>query len=807
MSGNSGQSSHQIRTRSERVASAVFIRGTLGKTFDLIRQDLRFSLILSMLLMNFLICLIIEAWKPPFPYRLHDVPKRPIVCQTPFSVDNPEGTRNEIERVRLSVVPYYSLDSTALLPVRDSLINVVTGLIQKESFEEVSDPGNIADFFPQPVGASTEQAAAQFKTFFEALKRDYQGDNLPLFQKSLKRAMLPLEQTGFLREPPPRTSQRFSRGQINVPTSEGKYQELYVNEVLLGDGLRLKNPLEAEFPREIALPLFNWLYPRIRALPNTLTPDITKTDQEIEKAVAAVEPVLTEFSRESIIAPAEKEITPQVLSNLQTEYGKEIAGLSYSYRATRFISVYFTLVIAHFLGWVFTYRRERRKPKSFLTAMLLLSAMIATVGIGKFLISISGQGNLDLLPLLIFAQSIAIMFSWELSMILSLNIALALVLAEGTRLATLLVLFGTTVVVIEQLGRLRSRSKLVIVGFIAGIVSFAITVTAGVLDGRFIGTALWTEALLNGVWTLLAGVAMTGLLPFIERPFGILTDMSLLELGDVSHPLLQEMLRRAPATYSHSFQVGSIAEAAADAIGARGLLTRVGACFHDIGKILKPHYFAENQVAGENIHDTLDPRMSALIIVAHVKDGADLARQHRLPQPLIDLIEQHHGTSLVSYFYGLASRQNKDNPNGQGVDESTFRYPGPKPRSKEAGILMLADAAESGVRSMGDTATPGRIENMVRMITETKLKDGQFDDCGLTLHELRAVENSIINSLVAVRHHRIKYPGQEKALSAAAKTEQIPRQESQPKTGLSSAVTIKTDSTVVSDQDKIVRKG
>jgi putative nucleotidyltransferase with HDIG domain len=275
--------------------------------------------------------------------------------------------------------------------------------------------------------------------------------------------------------------------------------------------------------------------------------------------------------------------------------------------------------------------------------------------------------------------------------------------------------------------------------------------------------------------------------------------MSLLELGDVSHPLIQEMLRRAPATYSHSFQVGAIAEAAAEAIGARGLLTRVGACFHDIGKILKPHYFSENQIAGENIHDTLDPRMSSLVIVAHVKDGVDLARQHRLQKPLIDLIEQHHGTSLVSYFYEMAARQNKDNPNGQTVEESTFRYPGPKPRSKEAGILMLADASESGVRSMGDTATPGRIENMVRMITETKLKDGQFDECGLTLHELRVVENSIINSLVAIRHHRIKYPGQEKHLTSAFA-------DPQQKTEAFSAMSLKPGTTIIAKPSNTLRK-
>ncbi|MCL2305716.1 MAG: HD domain-containing protein [Planctomycetaceae bacterium] len=774
----------------------------MGKTFDFIRRDMRFSFIVLMLLMNLLICFLIEAWKPPFSHRLNDVPKRPIICQTPFRVEDPEATKNLQERARLSALPVYALDATALIPIRDSLINTVTGLLQKQNFDEASSLNLWSGFFPKTSESSPEKTEIQSRVFFETLKEECRGTP---FQEKLKRALAPFEQGGFLHETPPQTSQRFSRGLLIVLTPTGK-NEFYINEVLLGEGQRLKHLLDDEFSsREVVQPLFDWLFPKIRALPDTLTLDLAKTDQEIEKAVAAVEPVYIDYLRDHTIVSAGKVITPRTLELLRLEYQNEVAEQPFAQKFTRFSSVFLLLIAAHFLGWVFAYRRERRKPKFFFSGVGLTVFFLAAVSVAKFLIVISReQGHLGLIPLLIFAQSAAIMFSWELSLVLSLNLALVLVFAEGTRLATMLVLFGTTVVMIEQLGRLHSRRKLVVVGFISGLVCFVITLAAGILEGRLIETGLLTEALLNGLWTLLAGVAMTGLLPFIERSFGILTDMSLLELGDVSHPLLQEMLRRAPATYSHSFQVGSIAEAAAEAIGARSLLTRVGAYFHDIGKILKPHFFAENQIAGENIHDTLEPRMSALVIVAHIKDGADLARQHHLPQPLVDLIEQHHGTSLVSYFYEMAVRQNKDNPNNQVVDESTFRYPGPKPRSKEAGILMLADASESGVRAMGDAANPGRIENMVRMITKTKLEDGQFDECGLTLQELRTVENSIINSLVAIRHHRIKYPGQEKLMASPPRTDAQPKTETFSPTSLKTV--LKTDSTVVADSNKIIRK-
>jgi putative nucleotidyltransferase with HDIG domain len=265
-----------------------------------------------------------------------------------------------------------------------------------------------------------------------------------------------------------------------------------------------------------------------------------------------------------------------------------------------------------------------------------------------------------------------------------------------------------------------------------------------------------------GLCVVLASFLITGLLPFIERLFDTQTDISLLEWGDAAHPLLQELARRAPGTYNHSINVASLAEPAAEAIGANGLLVRVGAYFHDIGKMLKPSYFIENQGEGGNQHDSLLPAMSTLVIVAHVKDGADLGRQHRIPRVVVDFIEQHHGTTLVEYFYREAERQNAEDPNGGKVDESSYRYPGPKPQTKESAVLMLADAAESACRSLVEP-TPKRIESLVGDIANKRLLDGQFDDCQLTLQQLQLVEESLVKSLTAVYHGRIVYPDQQTA--------------------------------------------
>jgi putative nucleotidyltransferase with HDIG domain len=329
-----------------------------------------------------------------------------------------------------------------------------------------------------------------------------------------------------------------------------------------------------------------------------------------------------------------------------------------------------------------------------------------------------------------------------------------------------------------MLRRIRSRTKLIYVGAIAGLVVFLTTLGVGTLSGHPFGTSEialkltnWLGPMLSdpflpvllggamwlGICSVLAGLLMTGLLPFIERGFDVQTDISLLELGDVQHPLLQELVRRAPGTYNHSINVASIAETAADAIGANGLLVRVGAYFHDVGKMLKPSYFVENQGMEGNRHQSLQPAMSTLVIIAHVKDGADLARQHHLPQSIINFIEQHHGTTLVEFFYRREAKRLEQDPDAGDLDESTFRYPGPKPQTKETGVLMLSDVVESASRALSDP-TPSRIESLVHDLAMKRLLDGQFDECGLTLQELRIIEDSLVKSLTAVYHGRVKYP-------------------------------------------------
>ncbi len=365
-------------------------------------------------------------------------------------------------------------------------------------------------------------------------------------------------------------------------------------------------------------------------------------------------------------------------------------------------------------------------------------------------------------PLVVFGMIMAIAYRQELALLFTGVVSWIVVLALGENLPMFLLLFGATAAAALNLGRIRSRSKLIYVGLFAGCVAALLDLAMNMIDNQPLDPSLWRGAGRQFVWATMAGFFMTGLLPFVERLFGVLTDLSLLELGDITHPVLQELVRRAPSTYNHSITVGSIAEAAADAIGARGLLCRVGAYFHDIGKMLKPGYFVENQGKDGSRHEGLVPAMSTLVIIAHIKDGADLARQHHLPQAIIDMIQQHHGTMLMEYFYDRAHTQQAADPNGSEIDENLFRYPGPKPQTKEAAVLMLADAVESASRTLVDP-TPGRIEGLVGDLAQRRLQGGQFDESGLTLHELGVVERSLAMSVASIYHGRLKYPDQRSA--------------------------------------------
>jgi len=326
--------------------------------------------------------------------------------------------------------------------------------------------------------------------------------------------------------------------------------------------------------------------------------------------------------------------------------------------------------------------------------------------------------------------------------------------------------------------QVRRRSRLVRAGVYVGIATWVLAAAFGQ-----IGPIIWeapneTNWRMIGFQSLAAigvgfgtAILASGVLPILESLFRITTDISWLEMADLNHPLLKRLSLEAPGTYHHSLAVANLAEAAAETVGANATVCRVSAYFHDIGKLVKPDYFTENMRMGENPHDDLTPTMSALIIIAHVKEGVDLALKHKLNTEIVDAIQQHHGTSLVSYFYQRALQQQEDvrmggkimNMRAEDVPEvrtESFRYPGPKPQTKEAAILSLADSVESASRSL-ERPTPQRIDDLINGIIDDRIADHQLDESPLTLAEIRRMAESFRSTLVSMLHARVAYPKRE----------------------------------------------
>jgi putative nucleotidyltransferase with HDIG domain len=338
-----------------------------------------------------------------------------------------------------------------------------------------------------------------------------------------------------------------------------------------------------------------------------------------------------------------------------------------------------------------------------------------------------------------------------------------------------------------KLREVRDREALISMGAWVAVALALGTMLAGVVELPMSWVSI-RQTLRDAGLAAFGGLLVAGLalfiLPTLEKTFGIMTGMTLIELRDPKQPLLRQLQQRAPGTYNHSLNLAALGEAAAEAIGADGLLTYVGALYHDIGKMNKPDYFVENQTPGFNRHDKLTPAMSLLIIVGHVKDGVELAREFNLPRPLWHFIESHHGTTLVEYFYHRARRQAEAASfaagggsvpgveSGSAPSEIEYRYPGPKPRTKEAAIIMLCDAVESASRTISDP-TPGRIEALVQAIATKRLMDGQFDECDLTLRELSTIADAVSKTLASIYHGRIAYPGESERV-AGDKTRTIP---------------------------------
>ncbi len=362
-----------------------------------------------------------------------------------------------------------------------------------------------------------------------------------------------------------------------------------------------------------------------------------------------------------------------------------------------------------------------------------------------------------LIPLAFAPILMTLLTNYKISLVISgLNV---LIIAGATNFNPVIILIAVISSVIGAviLRRMQQRNDILIASLIIAIITGVTTLAIGSLT-----TNNFMEVIVNSGYTviggILSGVLAVGILPFFEAAFDIVTTVKLLELSNPNSPLLKKLLMEAPGTYHHSVLVANLAELAAEAIGANALMVRIGAYYHDVGKTKRPYFFKENQIGIENPHNKISDKLSAKIIISHVKDGLEMAREHNLPKDIESFIGTHHGDTLVKYFY-INTRNNAENPDD--VKEDDFRYPGPKPTTKEQGIVMLSDSVEASVRSIKEH-TPESIEKMVNFIIKDKLESGQLNNCDLTLKDIEDIRNCFLKALNGIYHQRIEYPKDEK---------------------------------------------
>jgi uncharacterized domain HDIG len=480
------------------------------------------------------------------------------------------------------------------------------------------------------------------------------------------------------------------------------------------------------------------------------------TNKAIKAAEDAVEPVHKTVKTGEIIVREGDRVTADQISVLE-QLGIQ---RTQSYTLTM-IGVGAFILIALWLVREYLKRYHKAIYENDSLLLLMGLILIMTLSISRFItvIQITDRPEINamsgyLAPVAAGSMLIAILIDNRLAYFMTVIMALFVgLLTETHQMGFVTAAFVSGTVGVYRVTRLSQTSDLAKAGFYIALADVATILTMTFIEGNITVSIALIEALLGLISGILSAILMIGFLPYLESGFSITSMIKLLELTNPNHDLLKKLLIEAPGTYHHSLMVGNLAEASAEPIGANPLLVRVGAYYHDIGKIKRPEYFVENQRSYDEPHDKIAPALSALIIISHVKEGVELAREARLPQVIIDFIAEHHGTSFVKYFYNRAIEEE-----GEGmVNEDSFRYEGPKPQTKEVALVMLADAVEAAVRSLTNPNMDS-IRAMIRKILRDKLNDGQLDESNLTFKDLDVIASTFSKVLEGVYHKRIEYP-------------------------------------------------
>ena len=473
--------------------------------------------------------------------------------------------------------------------------------------------------------------------------------------------------------------------------------------------------------------------------------DTEKVNRARQAAVDSVEPVL--IMKGEVIVRKGDVVRPEHIELLR-DVGLLKTGRDYG----AVLGVILLTAILLVLGGTYLYQNRSDVLQNEPLLALVGSVLITMLLLGELFSVISWSGARFLNPSALTGLLLTLLIDSQVATIATIIMAIFLtVINVLSWIIGLLALIGG-LTAIFSVSKVSQRGDLMRAGFIVGGVNLVLMLTLGLLSKD---TNLIYNSYLGLLSGVLASIMAIGILPYLESIFKVTSSLRLLELSNPNHPLMRRLMLEAPGTYHHSILVGNLAEAASEAVGADGILARVGAHYHDIGKLKRPYFFVENQVGIDNPHDKMAPSLSTLIITSHVKDGLELANEFKLPPAVTQFIAQHHGTDLVRYFYHRASEANDEGT----VEERDFRYPGPKPHGKEVAIVSLADATEAAVRSIS-RPNPGKIEAIVRKIIKDRLNSGELDESDLTFQDMDRIANAFVKVIVSMFHARVEYPEQ-----------------------------------------------
>ncbi len=678
------------------------------------------------------------------------------ITRLDYEIEDTSATETNQEEARNSSPRIYFVNDSFIERLSASILGLPTAVFGKTTLEEVA-PELVEQFKLSPdklvaLQAMTKDGAptSTWRGAVSRLTRNLRGSN-PLLTND--------EFQIFTTTPPANRALVSTNNRVQPPYQaeaialpvEGSGFDLVVSEFISRAGFK-----------EATVPIIESRL-RFENQPSVQF-DVEATQKRVEEAIAAVQPVISAHHKGEIIWTRGDRLTAKQYEEAVLEQSQfEISAPIFVQWLPRLGTIGLLAMLAIFIGAYTTISNPRisKNPLRlfmlcFLMVLMLGLSVVVTLEAPVFVFAAA------IVPTLLVITIACLAYGQRLAMFLAFMQCALVTMALSEPIIWFVVMVAGCGTMIGQLKDVSHRQTLIRASGITAIAFGLGTCFFSLVQLPDI-TVAWqqvvSDSLIAGGSSLVVGFFVLGILEPIERIFDITTGMSLTELKDMRNNLLKKLQELAPGTFNHSRQVADIAESAAEAIGCNSLLAYAGGLYHDIGKMNKPEYFIENQT-GFNRHTTLKPSMSLLIIIGHVKDGIELAREYDLPREIIHFIEAHHGSTLVEYFYHAAKKAAEE-AGGNPINDMNFRYPGPKPKTKEVAILMIADAVESASRVMPDP-NPGRIEALVRDLSRKRLLDHQFDDCDLTFGELAKIEDAIIARLNSIYHTRVKYPEDEK---------------------------------------------